>query len=128
MMIHKSLRNQRIQNAYTDGVIDIVKKEPKRDQFNTIIPGQSELTTLGSYGFHFTGIHSQDKIEFGNEGVELERELRIPMNLYIHSGMTAILNHDETTLYDIVKVFPDFTKDELEILLAKEGGHYNTKE
>lgn len=126
-MLHKQIRNSRIQNAYNDGIISIVKKTNKLDEFNTPIPGQHVLVELGSYSFRLKGIHSQDKIEFGNKGIELERQVLIPLNLHIHSGMTAILNNDKETLFDILKVFPDFTNDELEIILAKEGGSNNTQ-
>lgn len=125
-MLHKKVRNNRIQNAYIDGVISIVEKKNKVDEFNTPIPSQHEMKELGSYSFRLKGIHNQDKIEFGNRGIKLERQVRIPLNLHIHSGMTALLNNDENMLFDIVKVFPDFDNNELEILLAKEGGYYNT--
>lgn len=125
MSLHKKIRNNRIQNAFTDGKISIVKKTSRVDEYNTPIPGDPEIKVLGSYFFRLKGIHSRDKIEFGNKGIELEREVRIPLNLHIHSGMTALLNDDENILYNIVKVFPDFNNDELELLLAKEGGpHY----
>lgn len=126
-VLHKQLRNNRVQNAYNDGIITIVKKTNKKDEYNTVIPGKYELEELGWYFFRLKGIHSQDKIEFGNKGIELERQVLIPLNLHIHSGMTAILNNDKETLFDILKVFPDFTNDELEMLLAKEGGPNNTQ-
>lgn len=126
-MLHKQMRNKRIQNAYNDGKISIVKKTSKLDEYNTPIPGDPDIEILGSYSFRLKGIHNQDKIEFGNKGIELEHEVRIPINLHIHSGMTAILNDDKKILYDIMKVFPDFNNDELEILLAKEGGYYNSE-
>lgn len=125
-MLHKKIRNERIQNSFNDGKISIVETIPKVDEFNTPIPGDPEIKTLGSYFFRLKGIHSQDMVEFGRQGVELEKEVRIPLNLHIHSGMTAMLNDNEEVLYDIVKVFPDFNNDELEILLAKEGGYHNT--
>lgn len=123
IVLHKKVRNQRIQNAYNDGIISIVKKTNKVDDFNTPIPGKHEIKVLGTYFFRLKGIHSQDKFEFGNKGIELERKVLIPLNLHIHSGMTAVLNENNGDLFDIIKVFPDFTNNELEILLAKEGGY-----
>ena len=123
-MMHKSLRNKRIQQAYNDGKITIIEKVPKIDEYNTPIPGEPELKILGAYAFRIVGIHSQDKTEFGNRGIELEREVRIPLNFHINSGMTAYLNDDDTQLYNIVKTFPDVNNDETEILLAKEGGNH----
>ena len=128
MTLHKSIRNKRIQNAFTDGRITVVEKKQKTDEYNTPIPGEPELKVLGSYSFRIVGIHSQDKFEYGNKGIELEREVRIPLNFHISSGMTAYLNDDSSQLYDIIKVFPDLNQDETEILLAKEGGYYNAQE
>lgn len=124
-MLHKTIRKERVQNAYTDGKITIVKKTPLTDVYNTPIPGDPTIEPLGSYFFRLKGIHSQDKIEYGNQGIELERQVLIPLNLHIHSGMTAMLNDDKTILYDIVKTFPDFDNSETELLLAKEGGQYH---
>lgn len=126
-MLHKSLRNKRIQNAYTDGKIIIVKKQTKVDDYNTPIPGETFLVELGYYNFRIVGIHNQDKIEYGNKGIHLEREVRVPLNFLISSNMTCYINDDKTQLYDIVKVFPDIPKDETEILLAKEGGEHDIK-
>lgn len=126
MTLHKTQRNKRIQHAYTDGKITIVEKKEKTDEFNTPIPGDPELKELGSYFFRIKGIHNQDKIEYGNKGIQLEREVRIPMNYHINSGMTAYMNDDDSKLYDIVKVFPDMNQDETEILLAQEGGYHDT--
>jgi len=125
-MIHKQIRNRRIQKAYNDGKITIVEKEDKTDDFGTPIPGEPILKGLGSYFFRIKGIHSQDKIEFGNQGIEVEKEVVIPINYYINSGMTALLNDDDSVLYDIVKTYPDVNNDELEILLAREGGQYDS--
>lgn len=126
MVLHKNIRKNRIQPAYSDGKITIVEKIQKTDKYNTPIPGESDINELGSYFFRLKGIHSQDKIEFGNQGLELERQVLIPLNMHIHSGMTAVLNDDDNVLYDIVKIFPDFNNRETEILLAKEGGYYNS--
>lgn len=126
-MLHKNIRNHRIQNAYNDGKITIVKKEVKKDEFGTPIPGDPELKVLGSYFFRNQGIHSQDRIEFGNAGIKVEKEVVIPMNYHIDSGMTAYLGDDESALFNIVKVYQDVTNNELEILLAREGGQYNAQ-
>lgn len=125
--MHKSLRNKRIQHAYNDGKVTIVEKKGRTDEFGTPIPGDPELKELGSYSFRIKGIHNQDKIEYGNKGIRLEREIRIPLNYHINSGMTAYMNNDDTKLYDIIKVFPDINQDETEILLAKEGGYYDAE-
>lgn len=124
-MIHKTQRNKRIQHAYNDGKITIVDKLQKTDDYNTPIYGEYELEELGSYFFRIVGIHSQDKVEYGNKGIYLEREVRIPLNYHIHSGMTAYLGDDNTKIYDIVKVFPDIKQDETEILLAREGENHD---
>lgn len=121
-MLHKKVRNQRIQRAYNDGKINIADKTQPKDEFGTPIPGEPEIKQLGSYSFRFKGIHSLDKIEFGNKGIHLEKEVVIPLNVHIHSGMTAYLNKDDETLYEIIKVFLDVENSELQILLAKEGG------
>lgn len=126
-MMHKSLRNKRIQQAYNDGKLTIVEKKPREDEFGTPIPGDPELKELGFYFFRTKGIHSQDRIEFGNSGIKVEEEVVIPMNRYIDSGMTAIFNDDETILYNIVKVYQNVNNDETEILLAKEGGQYHSQ-
>lgn len=123
--MHKSLRNKRIQQAYNDGKLTIVEKKPKEDEFGTPIPGEPELKELGFYFFRIKGIHSSDRIEFGNDGIKVEKEVVIPMNYHIDSGMTAFLNDDETILYNIVKAYQNANNDELEILLAKEGGQYS---
>lgn len=126
-MLHKKIRNQRIQRAYNDGKINIVDKTQAKDEYGTPIPGEPEITVLGSYSFRLKGIHSLDKIEFGNKGIHLEKEVVIPLNRHINSGMTAYLNEDEETLYEIMKVFLNVENSELEILLAKEGGQHYTQ-
>lgn len=126
-MIHKKIRNQRVQNAYTDGKITIVQKEVNKDEFGTPIPGDPILKELGSYFFRIQGIHSRDRIEFGNAGINVEKEVVIPLNYHINSGMTAYLGDDSTALFNIVKVYQDVPNNELEILLAREGGQYNTQ-
>jgi len=123
-MLHKKLRNKRIQNAYNDGKITIVEKTQRSDEYGTPIPGSPTLKEIGSYFFRLKGIHGQDRMEFGNDGIKLEKEVAIPLKYHINTGMTAYLNTDDQTLYDIVKVFHDVNNDELEMLLAREGGHY----
>ncbi|MFW3363902.1 hypothetical protein ACN2AU_04800 [Aerococcus viridans] len=127
MSLHKTIKNKRIQNAYNDGILSVVERRLKTDEYNTPIPGSEHLKSLGTYPIRLQGIHSQDRYEFGSQNVTLERRVRMPLNLHIHSGMTAILNNDESVTYDIVKLFPDFTNKETELLLAKEGGYSDTK-
>lgn len=127
MSLYKTIKNKRIQNAYNDGILSVVERRLKTDEYNTPIPGSEHLKSLGTYPIRLQGIHSQDRYEFGSQNVTLERQVRIPLNSHMHSGMTAILNNDESITYDIVKVFPDFTDNETELLLAKEGGYSDAK-
>lgn len=122
--MHKSLRNKRIQQAYNDGKITIVEKVPQTDEYGTPIPGEEKLVELGFYFFRVKGIHSQDRIEFGDDGIKIEKNICIPLNHHIDSGMTAYLGNDQKTLYNIVKTYENINNNETEILLAKEGGQY----
>ena len=120
-MIHKSIRPRRVMESFTDGFIQIVEVAPKRDRFNTIIPGQKRLVVLGSYGFYVKGIHSRDREEFGAKNSMLEQQVVIPMNLDIHSGMSAVLGGINEQVLDIVKVYHDRKNHVTELLLARKG-------
>lgn len=123
-MIHKRLQIDRIQQAYTDGILTIVHKTPKRDKFNTVIPGEESLEELGRYAFRIKGIHNNDRIEFGSDNVRLTHQVVIPLNYHIHAGMTGQIGEE---LYDIVKVYQNTKRNETEILIGKEGGTYEFK-
>lgn len=119
MVLHKSIRNKRIQNAFTEGFLEIVEREPKTDEYGTVLPGQTKMTLLGKYGFYFKAINTNDIYEFQSRGVELEHQVRIPLNYHIKPDMTGKIG---SSTYNIAKVFQDFNNSETEILLAKEGG------
>lgn len=118
MLHNKIAKNSKlIQPGYTDGFIQIVTKEPKVDEFNTPIPNQVTENVIGQYAFRTVAIHSNDIYEFQDRQIELRRQVRIPYVAGLHTGMTGVVAGD---YYNIVKVFPDFAKQEVEILLAEE--------
>lgn len=118
-MLHKSTANQqnRIQKAFMGGQVRIVSKEPKLDKFGTPIPNQVVETEIGRYPFRKTAIHSNDIYQFGTNDTKLDLQIRIPLIEGIYTDMTATIGDK---FYNIVKTFPDYIEQELELLLAEE--------
>lgn len=118
-MIHNKIASHRklIQPGYTDGHIKIVTKEQKVDEFNTPLPNQVTEQIIGKYAFRTVAIHSNDIYEFQDRQIELKTQVRIPFVFGLHTGMTGVIAGN---YYNIVKVFSDFAKQEVELLLAEE--------
>lgn len=125
MSLHKTIANNRIENSFNDGYVEIGELTNKTDEFNTIIAGEYDFKQLGIYAFRLRPIHSTDKREFGNKGRWLRYTIRISENHYIRADMYARINGE---LLDIVKTYSDIKNQELELVLAEVGGSFEFKE